>query len=389
MSLRTSLLLAATLVAFYLPSSIDGEILRSLTIVALVSTCGLLAALLVVGPGLGPPHMTAAAIGIMALLFVFTVVSPFSEISPGAIFVYLAIALLYVQNLRDENPRYLAAFFVAINVSSLVLGFATAFDAPAADWLLTTYYNAFYAELLTNMVVLNDKPVLTFATHSMAGFMIYLLFHMNWVTFERQGRRLFLAFAIGHIALLVWLASTTGTVYAALAVVQVAWSVGRRHVRIAVPAVGLAAAVAIGVLLLEGTLWARVVDEVRTAILGDRVRGLVSRYAVDGLLAGNVAFLTQHPLEPVGFGFSERLYYGDSGYIVNMLRGSVPLVVLMYLGLWGFLRGNLRSTRTANWIYIVILAFELGFTPLQYFRFVGFAPFMIAYFNSLEPSEGS
>jgi hypothetical protein len=77
------------------------------------------------------------------------------------------------------------------------------------------------------------------------------------------------------------------------------------------------------------------------------------------------------------------LYLGDSGVIVNMLRGSVPLFVLVYGGLWFFLRFNLRDRGTAAWLWLWTCVFEVGFTPLQYFRFVGFLPFLIVCLNAV------
>ncbi len=123
--------------------------------------------------------------------------------------------------------------------------------------------------------------------------------------------------------------------------------------------------------------------------MGDRVRGLFARYAAEGLLASNFAYLSESPLSPIGFTVTETLYLGDSGVVVNLLRGSVPLLVAVYLGLFMFLRFNLRDRRTALWLWCVVVLFEIGFTPLQYFRFVAFVPFMIVYLNSLGPPASS
>ena len=44
---------------------------------------------------------------------------------------------------------------------------------------------------------------------------------------------------------------------------------------------------------------------------------------------------------------------------------------------------NLADRRSAAWLWICIVLFEIGFTPLQYFRFLGFMPFLVVYLNSL------
>jgi hypothetical protein len=173
-------------------------------------------------------------------------------------------------------------------------------------------------------------------------------------------------------------------VYAAVASLQLAGLALSRRRHVAVPLAAVTLVVVLMSIFLFESATSAVVDRAREALVGDKIRGLASRYAAGGLLAGSLAYVSQHPLQPIGFGFSERLYYADSGYVVNMLRGSVPLVAAMYGGLFLFLRSNLRRPRVAVWIFFVIVAFEIGFTPLHYFRFIGFAPFMIVYLNSLE-----
>ena len=60
-----------------------------------------------------------------------------------------------------------------------------------------------------------------------------------------------------------------------------------------------------------------------------------------------------------------------------MVRGSLPLTIMVYGGLLVFLRSNLRSPGPAIAIWLAVMAFEVGFTPLQYFRFVGFVPLIL------------
>jgi hypothetical protein len=374
--------------AFYVPSALGGVISRPLSIVSLLITCSLLGALALFERGIARPVLVLNSLAMLAVLLVFSITSGFAEFSPGAFFLYLAIALLYLLNLRSvQNTKAFHVAFVACNAISLAAGFALMLDVQLVDEILRTFYAAYYVELVPNMVRL-QKPVLTFATHSTAGFVEYLLFFMSFRTAEVRGNNLYLALAICYLVLMVALRSTTGAIFATVAGLQLAWYLGRRHQRAVVPAaLGLVTASLIGALWLDVRV-AAIGESVRAAILGDNIQGLMARYSVGGLLAPNFAYLSEHPLSPVGFGFSESLYYGDSGFVVNMLRGSFPLMIAVYGGLYLFLRSNLRTGSTALWIWTVIAAFEVGFTPLQYFRFVGFVPFLIVYLNSLEEQGG-
>ena len=373
----------SVLFAFYLPSSVGGVISRPLSIVSIGGTCALLVVILVASRRLAPSLNVAAALSVWLLLGLFTVTSPFEAYSPGVTLLYVAQGLLFLIDLRGVTSRALTVLFQVITAISLVLGYALTLDVGVADRLMVTWYGAFYPELLGNMVIIFNKPVLTFGTHSMAGFMIYLFFYLHVRAWLTQGGWWRLAAAGAFLGLLVALTSTTGLAFAAVAVLQGAWLLQRALpqqralMAAAILLALLAGAAALG--LDAGTLLARVED----AIVGDRVRGLFSRYATDGLLASTMKYLSESPLRPIGVGATDTLYLGDSGLVVNLLRGSVPLLIAVYGGLWLFLRTNLDDRRSAMWLWVCIVLFEVGFTPLQYFRFLGFVPFMVVYLNTV------
>lgn len=374
---------ASAFFAFWLPSSVGGVISRPLSMVSIAGTCALFVVMLLMSSRMAPRLNIAVGASIMLLLGLFTITSPFEQISPGVILIYGAQALLFMLDLRHVTSRHVERACQLLTALAIVLGYALAFDVGAADRLVIGWYSAFYRELLGNMVTLLDKPVLTFATHSMAGFMIYMLFYVQFTTWRVRGGRTALAAALALVGLLVLLRSTTGMAYAVIAVAQLGFVVMRAFVRHSALGVVAAALVAALGLMASGFDAAAQVDRVQEAVLGDRIRGLTARYAGDGLLAGNFAYLSDSPLAPIGVSASESLYLGDSGIVVNMLRGSVFLVVAAYLGLWLFLTTNLTDRRSAAWLWWATLLFEIGFTPMQYFRFVAFVPLLVVTLNTV------
>jgi hypothetical protein len=117
--------------------------------------------------------------------------------------------------------------------------------------------------------------------------------------------------------------------------------------------------------------------------------GLQSRYSTSGLLSGNLRYLNESPLSPIGLTYGpEDLFYGDSGIVLVMVRGSLPLLVLVYLGFWRCLNRNLRRRGDVLCLFLVTCAFEVGYTPLQLFRFTSLLPFLIVTLNALpEPDD--
>ena len=101
----------------------------------------------------------------------------------------------------------------------------------------------------------------------------------------------------------------------------------------------------------------------------------------------DLQYLQQHPFSPVGTSFREGLMFGDNGPVEYMLRGSVPFLVLIYGGLFCFLRRNLILRPHAYFLFAVILLFELGITTLITLRALFLIPVFSVYLNSLTASR--
>lgn len=384
--MRRKMLLTAVamsaLFAFYLPSSSAGTISYSLSVASIVGTCGLLALMLALSFATAPLLNIVVALLIPALLLGFTVTSPFRDYSPGVMLLYFAQSLLFMLNLGAARSRRIEYVFQAIVGISLVFGCALALDVQAADRLVLGSYNAFYQDLGRNMVVNFNKPVLTFATHSMAGYMIYLLFVLELRSWQARGDMWRLLGSVGLLGLLWRLQSTTSLAFLLAGTLELSWRLWRRFLPRRAQ-FALAAAVLLAGGLRVGLDASNLMSRARSAIVGDRVSGYASRYADGGLLASNFEYLSRSPFTPIGASATSSLYLGDSGIVVNLLRGSMPLVLLVYGGLWLFLATNIPDIRDATQLWLATVVFETGFTPLMYFRFVGFAPFLVVYLQSL------
>jgi hypothetical protein len=186
-----------------------------------------------------------------------------------------------------------------------------------------------------------------------------------------------------YLLLLAGLRSTTGNILLGLTAAQAACLGSRQFPGLRRP---LLAAAALGMsvfvvwLVLSGPAGA---DRVRGLFVGDRVHGFLVRFGPDGLMEENIEYLRRHPLMPIGFGFSYQLYLGDCGILVTLLRGGFPAVLCVYGGLLAFFRRNVSGAAAAVWLWAVTTAFEIGFQPLQSFRFVGLLPLYVVCLNAL------
>lgn len=298
------------------------------------------------------------------------------------------VALLFALDLRRvRSGRVVNAAFVIANVLIIAGGIAI---LVGNDWIvqfLTAFYTQFYPELVPAMLSLH-KPVLTFGTHSLAGFFLYLFFWLNWETYRIRGKRLALFFALSEFILLVAVMSFTSFALSVLALAQMGiwlWKRSRKQFAIAVLSIALAGF--FGTRLFGDEISTLVqTPEMMGVLLNSDLGGPLARYGPGGDLRATIGYLFDHPLSPIGFTASSSIYIVDSGPLEYLLRGSIPLLLLIYAGLYRFLRYNLSSRYHALTLFFVIIAFETGFTALSYFRTAYLLPFFVVYLKQLTPA---
>jgi hypothetical protein len=276
---------------------------------------------------------------------------------------------------------------LAANLINIACGVAILAGNEWMGELLSNSYSQFYPELVPAMLGLH-KPVLTFGTHSLAGFFLYLFFWLNWETYKARRSPLALFFAVSELILLLAVASFTSLAFAVLALVQMGVWLWKRS-----RTIFAAAAVSVALMSLVGVRWyedspdsSQVLPQVERLILdSSEISGPLARYGPGGAARSTVDYLMQHPMSPIGFGPPISISVIDSAPLEYILRGSVPLLVLIYLGLYRFLCHNLQSRAHVLTLFLVILGFETGFTALTYFRTAYLLTFVVIYLKQLAP----
>ncbi|HXZ27012.1 MAG TPA: hypothetical protein VEG08_03325 [Terriglobales bacterium] len=374
------------LVGLYSPTSIAEQFSPLLYAIGYVA-CFALLLVLAVSARRRPGAVASMVAGsIVPLLLFFTSISGLATYTYGALPGYVVLSLLLLLRLPDiALPGWLSGLYVLLNVLNLAACSAILAGSEWMQAVLVTHYSVFYPDLVANMLLLR-MPVLTFGTHSLAGFFLYLFFYAAFQTYRLKQRRLFLVFAVCYVVLTLALLSVTGVVLASLAMVQMAhhfWSSSRHRWLWAAGVMAVACIVAIVVPV--GPLFQSGRDLVLSAqdIVADPGAGFLGRLMPSGTLHYDLQYLQEHPLQPVGVSYREGLMLGDSGVLEYLLRGSVILVLLVYGGFFLFLRRNLVAKTDLYLLFLVTLAFETGFTVLTYSRTLCLLPFLVVYLNGL------
>jgi len=318
-------------------------------------------------------------------VLVATLISPFTKFAYGGYLPILLLSMLFCLSVKDISLTKTArTLFNIANAINLVLSLLLLLRVSEATQFFLDHYAYGYDELLPFMFE-EGKPVLTFGSHSLASFFFYLLFYLNLETFIRLRARLNLGFAFGYLALLTLMSSFTAIVFTGVAVVQLVLCFQWRKSAIA----GLMTTV----LLLAAAVAAPGVEafsdfrEDIIAVFHREDNGLLGRYGDSGGLSVNVRYILDHPFRPIGLGLSDELWYADSGPIEYLLKGSLPLMIAVYLGAFLFFWNNLRSPGRAIFVFLVFLGFEFGYSNLEYIRTQCFLPFLVVYLNWLDAPD--
>ena len=314
------------------------------------------------------------SISIIAILLVSTLMSALHDYHPGALIGYITFAAICCVPFRDL--RVGGRLLLAVSLINIVLGAAMVIGVDWVNAWFMEHYSAYYPELLEFMTALH-KPVLMFATHSLAAMAFYVLFWLCLETYRVRRQRMFLACALCYALLTLALTSTSGLTLGVLMVGQLCWVAAKRGWAVAAAA-AVAAVIAVAY-VPWGDVWSIV-----EAVYGERGAGILGRYSGGGVLAGPFFYWLDHPFQPIGFTFMPTMNrIGDSGPFEYLLRGSVPLLLCMYAALYSFLRRNLLLKRDAYVFFCLLVVFEFGVTVVIRARMLYLLVFAVIYLNSL------
>lgn len=391
-TLEQVVLILLLVVGMYFPTSVNGEhnpagilITFAVWLVLLVSlVCKRSVNLAVAG---------FISIPIMMLLSAFTLWGLLRhpvKIDSGLFVKFGAIALLYTVDLRGLwLGRIADRAFVLVNVLNIAMGILI---LAGNDWVtdfLPRYYWNSDSLLVPHMLALH-KPILTFGTHSLAGLFLYLFFWVTWEAFRCNGSRLAMAFALTYFILLLALASFTSLALAALAAAEAgSWLWKRnRHIFCAL-VLGSALAVVFFLPMIAVQIddMGALPQFAAGTFLNLEQSGLLSRYGPGGDLKGEMNYLSENPFSPIGLASPEfdetpqHFGVGDSGPLEYLVRGSIPLLLLLYYGLYRFLKHNLVVPAHVTKLFLVLIFFETGFSALTASRAYFLLPFFIVCLN--------
>lgn len=364
------------LVGILFPSSIDGAISWELGLAFRALIFVLAVALFVAAPCW--ERLLKNNIYICPTLLLFTFLSPLSARAYGLLILYASATLLLSTDFSAvPSSAMLTVSWAVINYGSLVLAAAIVFNVDVANSFVIANYSAFYPWLVEGSVNVG-KPILTFGSHSIAGFFFAMFCVLNFIRARATGSIPPMLAAGLHLVACALLRSVTGymVLFAfsaiALFVIRRAW-LGPFLI-------------ILGLMLVVTLLFGQVMlhDSLRAAseTLSSEGNGFLGRYTSHGRAGPVVEYIAKNPFRPSGVGYAEDVWVGDSGFLEYWFRGSLVLIVLMYRGLWLAVRSAVIGQPARRCIFMLLLMFEIGYTNLVSPRMLGFIPLFFIVFTT-------
>lgn len=249
--------------------------------------------------------------------------------------------------------------------------------SPIID-LTYNNFNQYFDLAVHYSVIEGHKPVLTFGVHTYASYFYFILFILCYYTYERENKKIFLVYALFLTLFCLFLLSTTAIIFFVCMLGFLGYKFakklnGRKLFFLIVVLCILGAVIYMNYPMIYAKLY-------KNFTSGEN--SFISRYSKNSVFTTNFKIV----LSSLGIGFNilegMDIGYSDSGYIVYLTMGSIPLLLTIYYRLFIFLKNNISADFRKILIF-VIFAFEVALPASFNYRFTFMLYFVICYLNSL------
>ena len=373
------------LIALFFPTSINGVINPHLSLIGNLIALMVFFAGIMIGSLRLSLTLFSISLAFMLLLAVMTILSPFSQITLGAVVPYVTFLLVCSINIKSvvftKTQRRVVIFLIVLLFVSCLL---VLFDVKPFIAFQESYYQMF-PDLFDFMMNWAKKPVLMFATHSVAGFAYFLialiLFIFARIADSKVVRySLFLA-SLSFSAFLVLLLSNTGFFLFVVMLLIYLFSMFR--------AFGILGWLVSLIILV--TLISIYIDDISTVlsfawdsfitVASSKDNGLLARFTLNSRLAGSYEYVFNSPLVGVGFTEHSSLAFGDNMLSEYVLRAGFFGYLLVLVLVFGFFYSNLKLKTVAVLLFIFVILSDLGYPLFVALRFVFIFPLLIILSN--------
>lgn len=331
-------------------------------------------------------RLVSSMIGINAYMIIVTSLAkdsyPDARVSLARIVPIISLLILCSIKI-DKYPKidFLKVVLNIISITAIVWNVLIILRVPQIIDFTYNNYNQYYETCGYYQLVLGHKPVMSFGVHTYASYFYFLLFILCFATYRIQSKTIYLFYCYMYAMFCLFCVSTTSIIFF-LIMILVLISDLRRSV--SVRAFGLIMAIfAAGLIVIYfnfSDLYSRVYQNFTSG-----GHSFTARYSSSSVFDVNFDVIRTS----LGIGYniipSLELSYSDSGYIVYLTMGNIPLLLVLYYNILKFLNENIKLYKAL--VIIAIMGFELGIPGTFNYRFSYFIIFIVLYLGALRTTQ--
>lgn len=297
-----------------------------------------------------------------------------ARIAPMIVLVYISfIEINYIPKISFMEK--LLHFFCIL---CIIWNLGIIFNSDKITNFTLNNYNQYYDMATVYSITLSHKPVMSFGVHTYASYFYFIFFILSYYTYEKLHKPVFLFYSIMLTIFCLFLVSTTAIIFFIYMVLFIMYKLFKKY------NVKRILALLLLIVLLTfiiGHNFSDLYDKLYKNITGGN-NSFISRYSRDSIFTENFKVISSS----MGIGFNIiddlDLSYTDSGYIVYLTMGSIPLLIMIYYRIYKFLCTNVNSEYRKIFMLAVFL-FEFALPASINYRFGFIMIFAICYLNAL------
>ena len=331
-------------------------------------------------------RLVCSIIGINIYMIIVTMLAkdtyPDARVSLARIVPILS--LLVLCSIKIESyPKivFLKGVLNFVSIVAIVWNVLIILRVPQVIDFTYNNYNQYYEACGYYQLVLGHKPVMSFGVHTYASYFYFLLFILCYATYRIQSETLYMFYCYMYALFCLFCVSTTSIIFF-LIMILVLVSDFKRSV--SVRTFALIMVVFAGGLVIVYFNFSDIYARVYQNFTGGG-HGFLARYSTSSVFDVNFNVIRSS----LGIGYniipSLELSYSDSGYIVYLTMGNIPLMVAIYYNVIKFINDNVRVFKIL--VMIAVLGFELGLPGTFNYRFSYFIIFVVLYLGALKSTE--
>lgn len=296
------------------------------------------------------------------------------------LYLYILLALILSLNIKQfKCTKCMEICFYGLCIIMCMMGILVVLKNSAICELLSTYYNRYWKQC-TYYMTLAGKPVGTYATHSIAGFMYFQFLIMLYFKNQKKGNILNVILMCMFVFIIIMLRSNTAITLLGLAAILLLFE-KRKKQKLVWFIIKVAFVIGICILLYLNMDWIQ-------TITNSKENGVLGRFTGTSLFINNFNFLKNN-IMPIGFTSSDTVWLSDCGYIIALLRGGIFNVIVIYTEFYFFLKRNITKRKAIIPLLSSLIIFEIGYPVLMELKYVVILPFIIIYINSFSTDNNT